>query len=72
MRGKFNKGHSPNVDSFYNSLKVARQLLRDRPYFTDTMSTGRVDIPADIKAVKLKKMRDVIQVCRGCHVRKVT
>lgn len=55
MRGKFNKGHSLNIDSFYNSFELARQLLRDRTYFTDTMSTGRVDIPADIKAAKLKK-----------------
>lgn len=57
MRGEFNKGHSLNMDSF----ELARQLLRDWTYFTDTMmSTGRVDIPADIEAAKLKKRRDAI------------
>lgn len=71
-RGKFNKGRSLNMDSFYNSFELARQLLRDRTYFTETMSTGRVDIPADIKSAKLKKRTDAIQGCRGCHVRKVT
>lgn len=27
MRGKFNKGHSLNMDSFYNSFELARQTV---------------------------------------------
>ncbi|CAH1972902.1 unnamed protein product [Acanthoscelides obtectus] len=54
MRNYWNKGYSPYMDNYYNSVTLASQLLEKNTYCTGTLRAGRKETPEDASKAKLK------------------
>ncbi|CAH2012125.1 unnamed protein product [Acanthoscelides obtectus] len=48
------KGYSIYMDNYYNSVRLARQLLNRMTYCTGTLRAGRKETPGDVSKAKLK------------------
>ncbi|XP_025421144.1 piggyBac transposable element-derived protein 4-like [Sipha flava] len=54
MEGLFYSGRSLYMDNYYNSIKLAHNLLSKETYCTGTLRQNRKDNPKDITSIKLK------------------
>ncbi|XP_050312885.1 piggyBac transposable element-derived protein 4-like [Anthonomus grandis grandis] len=61
MAEKLDNGHSLYMDNFYNSVKLAEELLTRKTYVTGTLRSNRKGNPQEIIKKKLKKGELVVQ-----------
>ncbi|KAJ8944292.1 hypothetical protein NQ314_009508 [Rhamnusium bicolor] len=61
LQEKLGVGHSVYMDNFYNSVKLARDLLGNKTYVTGTLRANRKENPAEVVSKKLKKGELVVQ-----------
>lgn len=61
LQEKLGVGHSLYMDNFYNSVKLANDLLENKTYVTGTLRANRKGNPAEVVAKKLNKGELVAQ-----------
>ncbi|KAJ8928303.1 hypothetical protein NQ314_019146 [Rhamnusium bicolor] len=55
LQEKLGVGHSVYMDNFYNSVKLARDLLGNKTYVTGTLRANRKENPAEVVSKKIKE-----------------